>query len=180
VAHSGGMNERKPEGMRFEPWVERQIREAQERREFDNLPGAGRPLPGLTGTYDHMWWVKQMVQREHLSLLPPMLALRKEAEDLLKGLADVPTKAAVRDLVTDYNARVVAEIRRPQVGRLPGIPRRLDVDQVVEEWARRRAARTSNSIARRPTSAAMEPRTRQRPWWKRLWPPGSQPDITSR
>jgi hypothetical protein len=172
------MSERKPEGMRFESWVERQIREAQERGAFDNLPGAGRPLPGLTGNYDDMWWIKQLVQRERLSLVPPMLALRKEAEDLLEGLADVPTKAAVRELVNDYNARVVAEIRRPQVGRLPVIPRRLDVDQVVEEWARRSAARTSNSI-QRPTSAEMAPRPRQRPWWRRLWSPGSQADIAS-
>jgi hypothetical protein len=173
------MSERKPEGMRFESWVERQIREAQERGAFDNLPGAGRPLPGLTGNYDDMWWIKQLVQRERLSFVPPMLALRKEAEELLAGLADVPTKTAVRDLVKDYNARVIAEIRRPQVGRLPVIPRRLDVDQVVEEWARRRAARTSNSIVQRPTSAEIEPRPRQRPWWRRLWPPGSQADIAS-
>jgi hypothetical protein len=81
------MTERKPAGMRFESWVERQIREAQDRGEFDNLAGAGKPLPGLTGHYDDMWWVKRVVQREHLSLLPPMLALRKEAEELLAGLA---------------------------------------------------------------------------------------------
>jgi hypothetical protein len=173
------MSERKPEGMRFESWVERQIREAQERGEFDNLPGAGRPLPALTGYYDDMWWIKQLVKRERLSLVPPVLALRKEAEDLLEGLADFPTAAAVRDLVNDYNARVVAEIRRPQAGRLPVIPRRLDVDQVVEEWARRRAARTSNSIVQRPPSGEMEPRPRQRPWWRRLRPPGSQADIAS-
>ena len=29
-----------------ESWVEKQIREAQERGEFDNLPGAGKPLSG--------------------------------------------------------------------------------------------------------------------------------------
>jgi hypothetical protein len=38
------MTERKPLGQGFESWIERQIREAVERGEFDNLPDAGPPL----------------------------------------------------------------------------------------------------------------------------------------
>lgn len=133
------MTERKPAGMPFESWVERQIREAQERGEFDDLPGAGKPLPGLTGQYDEMWWVRQVVEREQISTLPPMLALRREAEDLLDGLAGVPSEAEVRDLVRDYNARVAEAIRRPQDGPLFAIARRLDIDEVLAAWARRRA-----------------------------------------
>jgi hypothetical protein len=132
------MTERKPPGMRFESWVERRIREAQERGEFDNLPGAGKPLPGITGQYDEMWWVKQLAERERISTLPPILALRREAEDLLDGLANVPSEAAVRDLVEDYNERVVEAIRRPQDGPSFAIPRRLDVDEVLAAWVRRR------------------------------------------
>jgi len=108
--------------MRFESWVERQIREAQERGEFDDLPGAGKPLPGLTGQYDEMWWIRQVVEREQISTLPPMLALRREAEDLLDGLAGVPSEAEVRDLVKDYNARVADAIRRPQDARCSPSP----------------------------------------------------------
>jgi hypothetical protein len=133
------VTERKPAGMPFESWVERQIREAQERGEFDDLPGAGKPLPGLTGQYDEMWWVRQVVEREQISTLPPMLALRREAEDLLDGLAGVPSEAEVRDLVKDYNARLAEAIRRPQDGPLFAIARRLDIDEVLAEWARRRA-----------------------------------------
>ena len=61
----------------FESLVERQIREAQERGEFDNLPGAGKPLRGLDGREDPDWWVKQMMQREGLDMadaLPPVMA----------------------------------------------------------------------------------------------------------
>jgi hypothetical protein len=36
------MTERKPPGVSFESWVEKQIREAADRGEFDNLPGASR------------------------------------------------------------------------------------------------------------------------------------------
>jgi Domain of unknown function (DUF1992) len=133
------VTERKPAGVRFESWVERRIREALERGEFDDLPGAGKPLRGLTGQYDEMWWIKQVVERERISVLPPMLALRREAEDLLDSLAEVSSEASVRDLVADYNARVVEAIRRPQDGPLSAIPRRLEVDEVLAEWARRRA-----------------------------------------
>lgn len=133
------MTERKPPGLPFESWVERQIRAAQERGEFDDLPGAGKPLPGLTGQYDEMWWVKQVAERERVSMLPPMLALRKEAEDLLDSLEGVASEASVRDLVDDYNARVVEAIRRPQDGPLSAIARRLDIDEVLAEWSRRRA-----------------------------------------
>ena len=111
------------------------------------MPGAGKPLTGLTGHYDELWWVKQVAQREHLSLLPPMLALRKEAEELLDGLRSIPSEAVVRDLVADYNTRVVEAIRRPAEGLLVAIPRRLDIDEVLAEWVRQRAARTSTPVA---------------------------------
>ena len=73
------MPERKPPGVRFETWIERQIRRAGERGEFDQLPGAGRPLPDLDRPHDEMWWVKQKLRREGVSYLPPSLALRRPA-----------------------------------------------------------------------------------------------------
>jgi hypothetical protein len=138
------VTERKPPGMSTESWVEKQIREAQERGEFDDLPGAGRPLPGLTGHYDEMWWVKEAVRRENVSALPPALALRKEAEDLSAGITDARSETAVRDLVADYNARVLDVLRRPQEGPLV-VPRKLDADAVVAEWRQRRAERQAQA-----------------------------------
>jgi hypothetical protein len=167
MSHSGVVTERKPAGMRFETWVERQIREAQERGEFDNLPGTGKPLPGLTGHYDELWWVKQVAQREHLSLLPPLLALRKEAELLLDGLSDLRSEAAVRDEVAAYNARVVDAIRRPHEGPLVALPRRLDADEVVAEWARRRAGPLT-FVEQSPPGAQTPTPTRRPRWWRRL------------
>ena len=52
------MTERKPPGVGFETWVERQIREATERGEFDNLPGAGKPVADLDKPHDELWWIK--------------------------------------------------------------------------------------------------------------------------
>ena len=149
--------------MRFETWVERQIREAQERGEFDDLPGAGQPLPGLTGQYDELWWVKRVAEREHLSLLPPTLALRKEAEELLDDLPSITSEETLRDLVADYNTRVVEAIRRPAEGPLVAIPRRLDIDEVIAEWVRQRAARTSTPVAQPASGGAeREPQSRRR------------------
>jgi hypothetical protein len=151
------VTERKPPGMSTESWVEKQIREAQERGEFDDLPGAGKPLPGVTGHYDEMWWVKEAVRREKLSALPPALALRKEADDLSAGITDARSETAVRDLVADYNARVLDVLRRPQEGPLV-VPRKLDADAVVAAWRRRRAERQAQAqAARRMAEATADP-----------------------
>ena len=67
---------------RWESPVEKAIREAQERGEFDDLPGAGKPLSDLGDPDDPMWWLRRYAEREHLDLtgaLPPALQLRKEA-----------------------------------------------------------------------------------------------------
>lgn len=85
------MTERKPPGVSFESWVDRQIRQAEARGEFTELPGAGKPLPEVTDTpYDELWWIKRKMAREGLSVLPPTLALRKEAEDVLAAIPALP------------------------------------------------------------------------------------------
>ncbi|HSM02576.1 MAG TPA: DUF1992 domain-containing protein [Acidimicrobiia bacterium] len=42
--------------------VERQIRDAMERGEFDHLPGAGKPLPDVDRQYDPAWWAKRWLE----------------------------------------------------------------------------------------------------------------------
>ena len=57
--------------------VEKMIREATERGDFDNLPGMGKPL-NLKGLDDPDWWAKQKIKDEDLdssALLPPTLQL---------------------------------------------------------------------------------------------------------
>ena len=61
------MTERKPPGVPWEHWIERQIREAEARGEFENLPGKGKPIEDLDRPHDPLWWVKQLVKRENLS-----------------------------------------------------------------------------------------------------------------
>ncbi|HET8617717.1 MAG TPA: DUF1992 domain-containing protein [Acidimicrobiales bacterium] len=133
------MTERKPPGVSFETWVDRQIREGMERGSFDDLPGTGRPLPGLDQPRDEMWWVRDKLRREQLSYLPPTLAVRKELEDALAAVGRATREADVRQLVEAINTR----IRRVNATATAGPPSTvvpLDVEAVVERW---RAARAS-------------------------------------
>jgi hypothetical protein len=129
------VTDRKPAGMRFETWIERQIREASERGEFDNLPGAGKPIPGIDAD-DELWWVKQKLRRENLSYLPPTLALRKEVEQTLAAVPAVTSESAVREMIGRINAKIAAAIRVPPEGPpLNLMP--LDADTIVESWRER-------------------------------------------
>ncbi len=118
---------------RYETWVERQIREAQERGAFDNLPGAGKPIPGVRRD-DPNWWVKGLLEREKLSPpLPPALALRREVQDLPATLRDCRSEAAVRELVDDLNGRILELRRRPVEG--PAVlVRTVDPEVAVADW----------------------------------------------
>lgn len=128
------MTERKPPDVPFESWVERQIRVAQERGEFDNLPGAGQPIPHL-GDDDELWWVKNKLRREGLSteaLLPPSLQLRREVQRVPHTVADLPTESAVREVVADLNRRIAAHLLAPSGPLVP--VHTVDADEAVAAW----------------------------------------------
>jgi hypothetical protein len=125
--------------MRYESWVERQVREAIERGEFDNLPGAGRPLRSINGREDENWWVKSLLEREQLPMpLPTSLALRREVADLPQALADVPDEPTVRDIVDDLNRRIRDSHRR-RVDGPPIVVKPVDVERAVTDWRRARS-----------------------------------------
>ena len=136
------MTQRKKPGVRFESWIDRQVRSAAQRGEFDDLPGTGLPLPDLDRPHDEMWWVKRKLRRENLSYLPPSLALRKEAHDAVEGATQARTEAEVRERVASINEKIRDAIRMGIRG--PEVPLRLiDVEQVVREWRQVQAARRS-------------------------------------
>lgn len=172
---------------RWESPVEKAIREAQERGEFDNLPGAGKPLANLGPPEyeDPDWWVKGLVEREGLDLagaLSPAMALRKEAAGFPESLLDVHTEDGVRLVLEDYNRRVKLDRLRPGTGPRPPVWARLvDVDEVVGQWRELRAAAAAVATPSAPEPAGPEPAgpgpaRRGRPrgiravlvaWWRR-------------
>ena len=148
-----------------ETLVERRIRLAQERGDFDDLPGKGRPLP-LDGPDDENWWVRGYLRREGLStepLLPTPLQLRREIERLPETVAPLRDEREVRQVVRALNRRIAEWLRVPVGPAVPVAP--VDVDAVVERWRTDRAALLDRRAAeRRAADAAVVPRRR---WWQR-------------
>ena len=133
------MTQRKPPGTSWESWIESQIRVAQEQGAFDNLPGAGKPLPNIGQEYDPLWWVKQLTEREQLSLLPPSLELLRKVERELATLEKLPDEATVRRRIAALNVEI-ARINATAVEGPPTCLGKLDVDQVVARWRRSHSA----------------------------------------
>jgi hypothetical protein len=131
------MTERKPPGVGFETWVERQLREAAERGAFDDLPGAGKPIPDLDKPHDELWWVKQKLRRENFSYLPPTIALRKQAEEALEAATQAGSEDAVRRIVADINAKIIEGNRKAASGPPLNLAP-FDVERVVGDWRDRR------------------------------------------
>ena len=124
------------------PDVEAQIRAAQERGDFDDLPGKGKPLD-LPEVHDPEWWVKSYIRREGIDtsvLVHPTVALRREADTFPESLAVLTTEEQVRAVLVDFNRRVVAEWRRATTGpSLPVVARQVAVEPMVERWRALRA-----------------------------------------
>ncbi len=121
--------------------VEIAITQAMRRGDFDDLPGAGKPLAGLGSTYDPDWWIRQKIERERLTGLgPPALTLRTEHAELDARLDTLGSEHEVREVLLDFNRRVI-EARRQLLGGPPVVTPTRDVDAELEAWSARRAAR---------------------------------------
>jgi len=132
------MTERKLAGKSWESWIEELIHNAREAGELEDLEGAGQPIPGITDPYDPDWWVKKLLQREKLVVLPPALQLLRKVEVGLVAVWSLSREADVRARVGLLNA----EITKVNSRVAEGPPTRLaplDVDQIMGEWRARRA-----------------------------------------
>lgn len=146
-------------------WVDQQIRIAMANGDFDDLPGAGKPIEGLGEQHDPDWWVKKLIEREKVTgVLPPSLQLRKDDALLDSRLDSFTVESDVRHEVEEFNARVIRARYTPVDGPpLVTMPR--DVESTVAAWATRRAERAAAVRAENARSAvASAPRRR---WWRR-------------
>jgi hypothetical protein len=143
-------------------WVDHQIRAAMERGEFDNLPGAGKPLQ-LPDRHDPDWWVKQLIEREKITgVLPPALALRREDAELDAELDRMASEEEVRRALADFNQRVV-EARRQLQGGPPVVTPTREVEDEVNAWRQRRAERRAAVRSAELRQRAAGPPRR---WWQ--------------
>jgi hypothetical protein len=152
-------------------WVDLQIQEAMKRGDFDNLPGAGKPIEGLGSQHDPDWWLKKLIEREKISVLPPALQLRKDDAELDATLDRHSSESEVRRELDDFNARVMRARYTPVDGPpLVTMPR--EVEAEVDAWRERRLARRrANEAARLASKAAGSAspgeRPRRRRWFRR-------------
>ncbi|QSR28198.1 hypothetical protein CFH99_21480 [Nocardioides aromaticivorans] len=140
-------------------WVDLQVRQAMERGDFDNLAGAGKPIPDLGTSHDPDWWVKRLVERERITVLPPALQLRKDDAELDAHLDTLGSEREARAFVEDFNARVIRARYTPVDGP-PLITMPRDVEATIEAWRERQTARRAERAALDAVTDAAAPRRR--------------------
>jgi hypothetical protein len=124
--------------MAWESFVDRRIREAEEAGQFDNLPGSGKPIPGIDDPPDDNWWVKQKLRDEGLSVVPPVLEVKLALERTLEELPQMASEVEVRRRLEEINRRIREAVSSPAAGpAVVLVP--VDVERVVNEWRRRKA-----------------------------------------
>lgn len=142
-------------------YVETALQQAIRRGDFDDLPGAGKPIPGLGEHHDPDWWIRRKIESEQLTGLgPPALLLRVESTELEDRLDALHSEDEARAVLEDFNRRVI-EARRQLLGGPPVVTPTRDVDAELAAWTQRRAAR-ADTAAQEPDAAPRRPR-----WWRR-------------
>ncbi|SMH27921.1 protein of unknown function [Rathayibacter oskolensis] len=140
-------------------FIETTIQQAIRRGEFDDLPGAGKPLQGLGASHDPDWWIRRKIETENLTGLGPAAFLLRAEDRRLDGDLDrLNRESEVRAMLVDFNSRVV-EARRQLLGGPPVVTPLRDVDAEVAAWSERRAARRAAVVEPEPP--------RRRRWWRR-------------
>ena len=124
---------------RQQEWVDQQIRVAMAKGEFDDLPGAGKPIKDLGAEHDPDWWLKRLIEREHITgVLPEALQLRKDDAELHATLDRISSEKQVRDELETFNTRVL-NARRQLQGGPPVITPLRDIEAEIAAWRARRS-----------------------------------------
>jgi hypothetical protein len=158
--------------MQERAWIaETAIQQAMRRGEFDDLPGMGKPLTGLTEVHDPDWWIRRKIEREQLAGLgPPALTLRTENAKITERIDECFREEDVRSLLEAFNKRVI-EARRQLQGGPPVVTPTRDIEAEIAGWRDRRSAKREAAAAARRAEddrlAAMTWRERRRERRKR-------------
>lgn len=153
---------RNPTALDRAAYVETAIQQAIRRGDFDDLPGAGKPLPDLGGTHDPDWWIRRKIETEQLrGLGPPAIMLRVEDAELDDRLDAMAREEDVREELEDFNRRVI-EARRQLLGGPPVVTPTRDVDAEVAAWRQRREERRAAERAQREAEEAARTTGRRR------------------
>jgi len=126
-------------------YVEVRLQQAIRNGDFDDLPGAGKPIANLGEVHDPDWWMRRKIERENLTGLgPPALTLRTEDAAMDARLDAITSEREVRDTLEDFNRRVI-EARRQLLGGPPVVTTLRDVEAEVARWHERRRVRRTEA-----------------------------------
>ena len=91
----------------YQKIVERKIKEAEEKGEFDDLPGKGKPLS--KDDYDSVPDDLRIAYKilKNSNCLPPELELRKEIRNLEDMLADIPDEKEKYRQIKKINLKIM-------------------------------------------------------------------------
>ncbi|MDN5599025.1 MAG: DUF1992 domain-containing protein [Brachybacterium sp.] len=149
--------------------IESAIEQAARRGDFDDLPGAGKPLD-LPSSHDPDWWINQRIASgdiDRQALLPVVVLLRKEFENRDETLAALPHERAAREYAEEFTERVHQDRRENPFQTM--LAPAWDPDDAVQRW---REVREQGLREPRRRSAASEPPTAPSPRRRRWWPFG--------
>ena len=150
--------------------IEGAIDQAIARGDFDDLPGAGKPLK-LPSRHDPDWWIKQRLEEGDVdrdALLPPVVLLRREYDRRDETLAALSDEQSVREYARDFTERVLADRCANPMARI--MCPELDPEEAVARWRELRAERArperpepDQGPSRSAPGTSHEPRRR---WWR--------------
>lgn len=153
------MTDRKPPGVSWQSWIDRQIEAGRAEGAFDGLPGEGRPLRGIDRPRDELWWVRDKLRREGVDHLPPALAIRRDADEAVARALAATTESEARRILEEINERI-RYLNSHTIDGPPTTLMPLDVDEV---------------LSRRPPAPPPAPEVAPPPaeptppsWWRRL------------
>ena len=133
------MTERKPLGTSWESWIEAQIRVAQEQGAFDNLPGAGKPLPNIDQVTTHSGGSSSSPSASSSPCCRPRSSCCARWSGSSPRWRSPLTRrpcVAASPPSTSRSPRLNATVTEGPPTRLGP----LDIDQVVARWRRTRSA----------------------------------------
>lgn len=122
-----------PEQKGWQILAEARIRSAMEDGAFENLPGAGKPIPDLDETYDEMWWLKKWMKRERIGITPPTLAARVEVARELERIDALENEALVISELAALNEKIRVQNKLAWAGP-PTLTSGIDEAAFLDRW----------------------------------------------
>ena len=158
------MTERKPEGLSWQSWIDRQIREGQRGGAFDDLDGHGQPIDDIGTNHDELWWLKAKLRAEDIEYLPPTIAIRAERAAAIDAAMASSTETKARVIIEDVNARI-RYINSHGAGGPPSTAVAIDVEVFIDRW---RIAHPSLPDLEDQVDASNRDATSTTRWWRRV------------